>query len=327
MRQLLDLSVVIPTYDRPEAVRRLLASLADQSLPAESYEVIVVDDGSPQPVHDVIQDRFPFRFRFMRIPNSGATRARNYGAERSQGHVIVFVDDDVTLTSTTLDALLEASQGRPKRLVTGRLVDRIEPPGSVFARVSLREADTPEPDEDQVLPFTACNTQLLAVRRDDFFELGMLEDPTGGWPNWDDVDFGYRAYRASFSLVQCSGARGDHWDYALGDLHTASRRWEQAAWSATRLFRRHPELEKYLPMFRDKSPVDWRQDSPILILRKLARWLAGSRVALRLMLRMASALEAHLPFPKLLQPIYRWVIGGYTYQGYRRGLRELRSSS
>ena len=43
-------SVVIPTYARPERLRNCLAALARQTMPAEAFEVVVVDDGSPQPI-------------------------------------------------------------------------------------------------------------------------------------------------------------------------------------------------------------------------------------------------------------------------------------
>lgn len=326
MGKLPELSVVIPTYNRPRSVRRTLESLRDQSLAPNKYEVIVVDDGST--LHDELVKRpdFPFHYRYLRIPNGGATQARNYGVGRSRGRVIVLVDDDVTLSHSTLEALQRGVQVGRKRLATGVLVDRAEPTASLFGRINGSVIGFEEPSQESILPFTLCNTQLLAVRRSDFLALGKLSDPTGGWPNWDDVDFGYRAHRAGFDLVRCPGARAVHWDYSLRDLETASKRWELAAQSAVRLFSNYPELQEHLPMFQDKLPVQWRSDSLSLILRKLMRRFAGSRPILSLMEGAVQVLENALARPNLLRPLYRWIIGGHIYQGYRRGIRDSRNA-
>lgn len=57
-------------------------------------------------------------------------------------------------------------------------------------------------------------TGLIAIKKSDFFGLGMFQDPTGGWPNWDDVDFGYRAVKVGFyygAVLQLSWSTGTTW--------------------------------------------------------------------------------------------------------------------
>jgi hypothetical protein len=75
-------------------------------------------------------------------------------------------------------------------------------------------------------------------------------------------------------------------------------------------------------MFYDKTPITWGQDPPPLIARKLARALASSRPALRSMEEIVHALEKRYPTSTLLPPLYRYIVGGYTFQGYREGLNE-----
>ncbi len=319
-----ELSVIIPTFKRTRSVRRTLESLVDQSLSAAKYEVVVVDDGSPSPPDDLPGIDWPFKFHYFGIANGGATQARNHGVDHSSGQVIVFIDDDVTVSRPTLESLLAAVREARNRLATGVLVERAESPRSVFARINSAFDHHQNVDQLAVLPFTQCNTQLLAVNRTDYFALGKLSDPTGGWPNWDDVAFGYRAHQAGFDLVRCPGAVGVHWDHALKDLATASVRWEKAARSAARLFSCYPELKHYLPMFRDKLPVKLKEDSPSLILRKSIRQLASGGAILGILQTTARLLEATLASPRMLRPIYRWTIGGYIYRGYWQGLRDLR---
>jgi GT2 family glycosyltransferase len=150
----------------------------------------------------------------------------------------------------------------------------------------------------------------------------MLQDPTGGWPNWDDVDFGYRSHLAGFQLVRVADAVGEHWDYSLSSMEKATRRWFRASKSAVKLFQRYPGMRQSIPMFTDMTPVDWRQDRPRLIIRKYLRQLLSSGIVLAIMERTAVMLEKYYPSDTLLRPLYRWIEGAYKYQGYRQGLRE-----
>ncbi len=84
------LACVIPSYDRPEKVRRAAASALRFG---DFSEVIVVDDGSPRPVDlSGISDR---RLRVVRHEsNRGCSAARNTGVREAQTSHLFFLDDD-----------------------------------------------------------------------------------------------------------------------------------------------------------------------------------------------------------------------------------------
>jgi hypothetical protein len=86
------------------------------------------------------------------------------------------------------------------------------------------------------------------------------------------------------------------------------------------LFTLHPEIKEHLPMFHDKGPIVWRQDSPGLILRKLARQSASSRPVMALMERSVPVFERYAPSSTTLRLLYRWIVSGHIYRGYREGL-------
>lgn len=319
-------SVIIPTYKRKESVLRALESVCQQTLSPDRFEVIVVDDGSTYDAQEIVDKTFPFQFQFLRKQNEGATIARNYGVRRSQGDVLVFMDDDVTMSPQTLAVLADACLREEKIVAMGTLVSRSPEEPGLFTQDALAIANegvlVNGRATDQFVHFSHCNTQLLAVKRDAFFSLGMLQDPTGGWPNWDDVDFGYRAHLAGFRLLQVAQAIGEHWDYSLADLGAACRRWQKAGRSAVRLFQVHPDLQPHIPMFDDKVPIRWRQDSPRLILRKMLRAAASAPPIVWSMEKMTRLLEAKYPSQKLLHMLYRWIQGAYMYRGYYEGLYE-----
>jgi glycosyltransferase involved in cell wall biosynthesis len=318
-------SVIIPTYNRKDSLLRTLDSLKQQTFSTDQLEVIVVDDGSKDDTQTIASQHYPFTFRYVRQKNQGATAARNYGATISQAEILVFIDDDVVISPPTLAALVEACYQKTKVLVTGKLISRSRGNPSVYTEIMLAKLSHSQTARDEVdLPFIDCNTELLACKRSDFFDIGMLQDPTEGhgWPTWDDVDFGYRAHLNGFRLLQTGKAIGEHWDYSIADRATACRRWYRASKSAVWLFKKHQALQTLIPMLSDKTPLAWGQDSPLLIARKLTRSLVSSQLVLGGMEKFVGILEQYYPSPVMLLRFYYWLQGAYMFQGYREGLRE-----
>jgi hypothetical protein len=95
-----------------------------------------------------------------------------------------------------------------------------------------------------------------------------------------------------------------------------------AAYRSVTLFQKHPELLVHIPMFYDKTPINWRLDPPRLIARKLVRAILSSRLALWSMEQIVNSLEKPYPTFSMLPILYRYIIAGYIFQGYREGLGE-----
>lgn len=313
-------SVIIPTYNRKDSLLRTLDSLSRQTYPAERFEVIVVDDGGNDGTDEVTQQSYPFTLGFMRQANHGATVARNHGAAQCQGQYLIFVDDDIELAENTIQALVGELSARSATIVLGTLRLPLHIlQSSCFAQSG--DHATPTHGHGEEVSFQACMTGLLAVTREDFVHLGGFCDPTGGWPNWDDVDFGYRASQSGFRFWRSEVAVAWHWDYSVANLGVSCDRWYRASTAAPRLFRTHPGLQGQIPMFHDKGPIQWRSDQPRLIVRKLTRHVASSRPVMWTMERLVPILERRAPQSRLLALYYRWIISGYIYRGYRDGLR------
>jgi|GEM_PF-1313213 len=90
-------SVVLPYYDAPDALRLTLEALRHQTYPHDLLEVVVADDGSDPPA--VVPDGFDdLDVRIARQDDRGfgLARVRNTGARAATGDVLVFVDCDMT---------------------------------------------------------------------------------------------------------------------------------------------------------------------------------------------------------------------------------------
>ncbi len=87
-------SIIIPVYNVEKYIDRCLKSILEQSY--EKYEVIIVNDGSPDNSMDIIKKytKKDKRFKAYTKENGGLSDARNYGVEQATGDVIVFIDGD-----------------------------------------------------------------------------------------------------------------------------------------------------------------------------------------------------------------------------------------
>jgi GT2 family glycosyltransferase len=104
-------SIVIPTRARLSYLEVALDSIAPQA-GAAGAEVLVIDDAGPSPAACALAERFGARYEPHPGP-LGLNVARNTGVRLSGGALVVFVDDDVRVSSGWLQALLDAAGEHP----------------------------------------------------------------------------------------------------------------------------------------------------------------------------------------------------------------------
>lgn len=141
-------SIIIPVYNVEKYIDRCLKSIMDQSY--EKYEVIIVNDGSPDHSMDIIEKytKKDKRFKVYTKENGGLSDARNYGVEQATGDIIIFIDgDDYVNPDLLLNINLEFERSRDIEVVRYqlRLVDEnycvYEQPGYlVFSNLPSIEA-------------------------------------------------------------------------------------------------------------------------------------------------------------------------------------------
>src|SRR3989338_7148388 len=85
-------SVIVPTYNRPERLQKTLGSILGQTY--SNFEVIIVNDGGTDAAGDVVRKIGDPRFRYYATPHRERSAARNYGLQCAKGTYITFCDDD-----------------------------------------------------------------------------------------------------------------------------------------------------------------------------------------------------------------------------------------
>ncbi|MEL7077638.1 MAG: glycosyltransferase [Cyanobacteria bacterium J06648_1] len=100
-------SVVIPTYNRADLLRRAIASIVAQSY--RHWEVIIVDDASQEDIAQVVEQINDSRLRYIRhASNLGGSEARNTGISHAQGEFVAFLDSDDVWLPHKLESQLAA---------------------------------------------------------------------------------------------------------------------------------------------------------------------------------------------------------------------------
>lgn len=114
----MKISVIVCTYNRSRFLPPLLDSLAEQKLPAKSYEVVMVNNRSTDDTESVCKawtrDHPEVAFRYVVENKQGLSHARNRGMAEATGDVVAFVDDDALLPPSYLQTLYDHFAAHPE---------------------------------------------------------------------------------------------------------------------------------------------------------------------------------------------------------------------
>lgn len=118
------LSVVVPFFRAERYVERCLAALVGQNYPAGRFEILPVDNNSPDDSRQIVLRHAGVRL--LHEPTQGAYAARNRGWREAAGEIVVFVDADCVPAPDWLSRLAEAMRDPQVQVVVGS----VKPGGS-----------------------------------------------------------------------------------------------------------------------------------------------------------------------------------------------------
>jgi GT2 family glycosyltransferase len=168
------LSIVVPTRDRPDMLRRCLGSIRKSIGPHD--ELIVVDSASRKASARETAEEFGARYIDDDVP--GAGRARNLGWRAAENEVVAFVDDDIIVAPDWTDAVRAVFAARPDLgFVTGRVTP---PDDQIDSEHPIAIVDAPDAFDHQ--PRTARHEGIsgnFAARREVLMPLGGFDELLG----------------------------------------------------------------------------------------------------------------------------------------------------
>ena len=170
-----DASIIVTTYNRPDAIRALLESILNLEWPMDRLEVVVVDDGSSEPIEPLLK-AYKSRLNLVvhRQENSGPAIGRNVAVGLAAGNYVAMLDDDCRPEPTWLRCLLEVLDKHPDAMAGGHTVNGL--PENIYSTVSQMIVDrvyaAHNANPMRAGFFTSSN---LAVRRELLLSLGGFD--------------------------------------------------------------------------------------------------------------------------------------------------------
>ena len=118
------ISVVVPTFNRPEGLKRAVTSLYQQTLAKDGFDLIVVDNTPDASAKDAIAElraTCPESVNLIVLhePAAGVANARNHAMSAVRTDLVAFLDDDQSAPETWLEALRDSHRRYPAAVTFG----------------------------------------------------------------------------------------------------------------------------------------------------------------------------------------------------------------
>jgi len=245
------ISVVIPTFNRRDSLRRALLAIAAQSFPKHAYEVVVAVDGSVDGTTEMLCHlKMPYRLRVTEQEHCGTAAARNLAASIAEGDLLLSLDDDIIAHPDLISTHVAWHAQHPEAVVLGQMPLHPEARLSAFARYKHRrfEGHFRKMGQPSYTPdFRDCLTGNLSIRRQ-YLQLAGGFDQDFRDYNHEDTELGYR--------LQSLGMKLHYVPQAIG-YHLYSKTFIEGCYdsygdgrSSVMLMRKHPQVERFLPAGR-----------------------------------------------------------------------------
>jgi len=124
-------SIVVPTFQRPEGIKIALNSLMNQKVQGRDVEIVVADNdpaGSAEKAVEGFAKKSPFEVVYAHVPQPGVSNARNGALAKARGRFIVFLDDDMEALDGWVQALIDTSLKFKAGIVFGPAMARMPNP-------------------------------------------------------------------------------------------------------------------------------------------------------------------------------------------------------
>ena len=245
----MDVSVIIPTYNRPALLKQTLDSVLAQTVGPR--EIILVDNGTNDETRAMVEAAYRGAVTYLKVPPEGVQAARNAGIARAQGAWIATLDDDDLWRPHYLEHVAEAAADGRANLIYSDFRKFIEEDGArnPYARSNFEMAPAgywdgvpgPTANEawsfagsfpvERLLRFVAFYPSTMAIRRDLVQAIGGFNREIFGIKS-EDMEFTARALLAGrLAIVWAPSA-----DYRIHGANSCAADWISQAIGRWKIF-------------------------------------------------------------------------------------------
>lgn len=280
------ISVIIPTYNRVETLQKCLDHITHQSISAENYEIIIVDDCSTDQTSEFCKQYCSLTnnvFYERNEHNKGLASTRNVGIRHSKGDLLVFLDNDLLVDFDYLKWITKYYEGhadekivvvsnityQPEVLATTNFGTHIQSRAMGYRSgknmVGLNLSD---------LPSNYFAGGGSSCKRESAYEIGLFEEGLKKYGSEDEL-FGFRLKEVGTRIIYCKEAKIIHYDSNILPQYWKVKYIELGRYSLKTLKEKEPLLvEKSL--YNYLMPIDIKKDGVKTILYKAGIAFFGS---------------------------------------------------
>jgi GT2 family glycosyltransferase len=230
--------------------------------------------------------------------------------------VLIFVDDDMTVESDFISNHLRAHRKWPDALVVGSIRLPTEALTRPFGRFRQRIDESKLPEVPGPTPMrNFCAAGNMSISRKLYEDIGGLDARI---VSGEDQDFALRHSALGRPIIFWPRARAIHHDHAL-DIRAYCQRVEWGSEHLVRFCRRHPGWPDNVERERVNSPLRWGGEPVSLSLRKLIKSTLALPALRQSLFLVTSLLERTAPNGRVLDRMYRLLLGVHIRRGYRKG--------
>jgi GT2 family glycosyltransferase len=236
-----EISVVIPTYNRLDMLQHVLPTLLAQDLASERYELLVCDSNSVDGTAEYmagLQERYP-TVRRLAGAYGGRAAARNAGIRAAQGEVVLFNDADILASPNLLSTHLRRHRDRAGIAVVGLEVQVKDLSEYAYKRDHPQARGHLHPPSRKRLSWLYFLTGNASVRRTDLLHAGCFDESFTGYGH-EDLELGYRLQQLGIEICYDPNAVNYHCQAVAYEDQKEKMR--LAGRSTARFYRKHPDF-------------------------------------------------------------------------------------
>lgn len=205
------ITVAIATYQREEVLVDTIRDVLKQDF--ESFELIVVDQtkNHEETTLRSLNDISDPRFRYFSVTPPSLPAARNFAIEKSRADIVLFIDDDVQLTSNFIEAHYNTHISRPDiKAVAGRVAHGGQAPSEklfTFNWYGEERGGFNYPHSREALSFLGCN---FSIKKEIFEEIGFFDTNFHDSSMREESEMAVRIIKAGYRIWYESNAQLVH---------------------------------------------------------------------------------------------------------------------
>lgn len=209
MAIMIEISVVIGTYNQKPVLSHVLNSFRTQTFSHDKMEVLVVDSSSTDGTEELCRNsKFPFLFNYYRKENTGKVPARNMAIEKARGEVIFLTDGDVLAHKELLEQHMYYYRKYPGSVIVGRQMivpslENYEESGKICFRRDNKVAG-------QKLLWHHLVTGNASIGKKMLVDIGMFDEDFKGY-GCEDYELGYRIVKKNIPIIYNPDAINYHY--------------------------------------------------------------------------------------------------------------------